>query len=86
MKKKEIRNWEKKKGKVITGSFHKEYQEKYCWEMAREHGDFRSAFNICDDCIVFILKHGTTILSEKEVRSIEKREVSCSFFNTLESS
>jgi hypothetical protein len=82
MEKNELRHWEKKQNKVINGFLNQEYQEKSCWDMAREHGDFRSAFNICDDCIVFILRNGTTILSEKEVRSIEKRKVSCSFFNT----
>jgi len=81
MEKNEIRNWEKKKGKVISGFLNKEYQEKSCWEMASEVGDFRSAFNICEDCIVFILKNGATLLSEKEIFSIGKREVSCKFFN-----
>jgi len=79
---KEIRNRQKKNGKVINGFLNMKYQEKSCWEMARELGDFRSAFNVCEDCIVFILRNGTTILSEKEVRSIEKRKVSCSFLNT----
>jgi len=82
MGKNEIRNWEKKTDKAINIFLNKEYQEKSCWEMAREHGDFRSVFNICEDCIVFMLRNGTTIFSEKELRSIEKRRVSCSFFNT----
>ena len=58
-----------------------EYPEKPCWEMASDVDDFRSAFNICEDCIVFILKNGTTLLSEKEIRSIEKRKVSCKFMH-----
>jgi hypothetical protein len=57
-----------------------EFPEKPCWEMASDVGDFRSAFNICEDCIVFILKNGTIPISEKEFRSIGKREVSCKFF------
>jgi hypothetical protein len=49
--------------------------------MASKSDDFRSAFNICDDCIVFLLNKATTFLSEKEIRSIGNREVSCKFFN-----
>ena len=52
-----------------------------CWEMASKADDFRNAFNICDDCIVFLLNTATTFLSEKEIRSIGNREVSCKFFN-----
>ena len=58
-----------------------EYPEKPCWEMASDVDDFRSAFNICEDCIVFLLKRGTTLLSEKKIFSIGKREVICKFFN-----
>jgi hypothetical protein len=78
----ELRYWEKKKHKGINVFSTKEYPEKTCWEMASELGDFRSAFNICEDCIVFILKNGTTLLSEFEIRSIGNRKVSCKFFNT----
>ena len=76
-----LRYWGIKKCKGVVDFSTKEYSEKPCWEMASEVGDFRSAFNICEDCIVFILKNGTTLLSEKEIRSIEKREVSCKFIN-----
>ena len=55
-----------------------------CWEMASKSDDFRSAFNICDDCIVFLLNTATTFLSEKEIRSIGNREVSCKFYNLRE--
>ena len=68
--------------KRVVGFSTKENPDKPCWEMASEIGDFRSAFNICEDCIVFLLKRGTTsLLSEKEIRSIGNREVSCKFFN-----
>ncbi len=73
------REFDKCKGGV--GFSAKEYLEKPCWEMASEVGDFRSAFRICEDCIVFLLKSGTTLLSENEIFSIGKREVSCKFFN-----
>jgi hypothetical protein len=51
--------------------------EKNCWEIARELDDYRSAFNICQDCIVFMLKNTNTVLSEKEVQTIVERKVSC---------
>ena len=69
-----------KKSKEVVGFSTKEYPEKPCWEMASDVGDFISAFNICEDCIVFILRNGTIPISEKEIRSIGKREVSCKFF------
>lgn len=59
----------------------KENQGKLCWKMATEVGDFRSAFNICEDCIVFLLNNGTLILSELDIHSIRNREVRCKFFN-----
>jgi hypothetical protein len=40
----------------VVGFSTMEYPEKPCWEMASEVGGFRSAFNICEDCIVFVLK------------------------------
>jgi hypothetical protein len=75
-----LREWGIKKSKGPAGCSMQENPEKTCWEMASEVDDFRSAFNICADCIVYILKNGTTLLSEKEIRSIVKREVSCKFF------
>jgi hypothetical protein len=75
-----LRSWEFKECKEVVGFSTTEYPEKHCWEMASEVGDFRCAFNICEDCIVFVLKSGTTLLSEKEIRSIGNREVSCKFF------
>lgn len=51
--------------------------EKNCWEIARDLDDYRSAFNICQDCIVFMVKNGNSILSEKEVRTIVQKKVSC---------
>ena len=73
--------WKFNEPKGIAGFSTKEDPQKPCWEMASEVGDFRSEFNICEDCIVFLLENGTTILSEKEIRSIIHREVSCKFFN-----
>lgn len=75
-----LRSWGIKQCKEVVGFSTKEFQEKPCWEMASEVGDFRSAFNICEDCIVFVLKNGPPLLSEKEILSIGQRKVSCKFF------
>lgn len=73
--------WGFKKCKETVSFSTKEYPEKPCWEIASEVGDFRSAFNICEDCIVFVLKNRTTLLSDMEIHSIGNRKVSCKFFN-----
>lgn len=77
----ELRYWQKMKYQGMNDLLKKENQGKPCWEVARELGDFRSAFNVCKDCIAFVLKNDTTLLSEEEVHSLENRKVFCSFFN-----
>lgn len=76
-----LRKWGIKKFKGVVDFSTEESPGKPCWEMASKVDDFRSAFNICEDCIVIILKNGTTLLSEKQIRSIEKRKVSCKFMH-----
>ncbi len=51
--------------------------EKSCWQIASELDDYRSAFKICQDCIVFMLKNGASALSEQEVHTIMERKVAC---------
>lgn len=51
--------------------------EKSCWQIASELDDYRHAFRICQDCIVYMLKNGTSSLSEKEVQRIMQRKTSC---------
>lgn len=47
-----------------------------CWEIAGEIDDYRRAFNICRDCVVFMLKEQNTTLSKVEMKNImEKRGV-----------
>ncbi|MEE8596207.1 MAG: hypothetical protein V3T09_00165 [bacterium] len=41
-----------------------------CWEIARRFDFFNFASNICKDCIVFILKEETHVLSKKELHNI----------------
>ena len=48
--------------------------EKSCWQVVRELDDYRNAFKICQDCIVFMLKNGKSSLSEQEVHTIMERK------------
>lgn len=69
--------WEIMKCKGTDTCPARQRPERSCWEIARELDDYRSAFNICQDCIVFMLKEGNTVLTEKEVQNIVKRKVAC---------
>ncbi len=69
--------WEIMKCKGTENCPARQHPDKSCWEIARELDDYRSAFNICQDCIVFMLKEGNTSLTEKEVQTIVERKVSC---------
>lgn len=51
--------------------------KKPCWEIASKMGDYRSAFNVCKDCIVYLLKQEDTIFSDKEIQGIMKRKGAC---------
>ncbi|MHB1015418.1 MAG: hypothetical protein ACYC2W_09105 [Desulfurivibrionaceae bacterium] len=48
-----------------------------CWEVAQELDDYRSALNVCKDCIVFISKENIAALSEEEVQKIMERKIEC---------
>jgi len=48
----------------------KNNREKPCWEIAREENDYRHAFNICSDCIVYLLKVEGSILTLKGKKAI----------------
>lgn len=48
-----------------------------CWKVARKLDDYRSALDVCKDCIVFIAKRSSTALSEEEIREIVERKVEC---------
>lgn len=41
-----------------------------CWEIASEFEDFRSAFNICKDCVVYLVKHERQAFTEQELENI----------------
>ena len=69
--------WEIMKCKGSETCPARQQPEKSCWEIAKELDDYRSAFNICQDCIVFMLKNTNPVLSEKEVQTIVEHKVSC---------
>ena len=48
-----------------------------CWEIASEMDDYRKAFNICKDCVVYMLKVENNVLSEQEMQNIMKRKGDC---------
>ena len=48
-----------------------------CWEIVGWLKDFRSAFNICTDCIVYMLHQDVSPFSKKEYQDIlEKKGLS----------
>lgn len=74
------RYWEFEECKKVVGFSTIEFPGKPCWEMASDVEDVRSEFNICEDCIVYLMQNGTSLLSEKEIHSIGDRHVCCKFF------
>ena len=48
-----------------------------CWEIASEMDDYRKAFNICKDCVVYMLKAENTVLSKQEMQTIMKHRSDC---------
>ncbi|MDA8165650.1 MAG: hypothetical protein M0017_11535 [Desulfobacteraceae bacterium] len=49
-------------------------EEKQCWEVASELDDYRSAMNVCKDCIVYITKQANSVLTEAEITVIMERK------------
>ena len=48
-----------------------------CWEIAGEMDDYRKAFNICKDCIVYMLKAENSVLSKQEMKAIMDHKTAC---------
>ncbi|MEJ2031815.1 MAG: hypothetical protein P8Y63_01990 [Deltaproteobacteria bacterium] len=47
---------------------------KQCWEVASELDDYRSAMNVCRDCIVYITKQKDSVLTEAEITVIMEKK------------
>ena len=48
-----------------------------CWDIAGEMDDYRKAFNICKDCIVYMLKADNSVLTKQEVKAIMDHKTEC---------
>jgi hypothetical protein len=48
-----------------------------CWEFVKEIDDYRRIFDICIDCIVYIIKKEKCTLSEVEIKNIMKKKNIC---------
>ena len=48
-----------------------------CWEVVKQLGDYRSEFDICSDCLVYVLKGGSMSLSESELDNITAQRIDC---------
>ena len=48
-----------------------------CWEIASQLDDYRTALNVCSDCIVYLSHHKNSILSAKEIDEILKQKGVC---------
>lgn len=44
--------------------------ETQCWEIAKRINAYNNISNTCKDCVVFILKEKTNLLSKKELHNI----------------
>ena len=44
-----------------------------CWEIAKRIEAYRHVSNTCKDCVVYILKEETSVLSKKELQNIIKQ-------------
>ena len=61
------------------------HPERPCWEIIKELKDHRKVCNICQDCIVYILKSENSVLSEFEILKISETKASCSMDMETES-
>lgn len=44
--------------------------ERPCWEVVGSFDDYRSALNVCGDCLVFVLHQTDSVLSQAEIADI----------------
>jgi hypothetical protein len=53
------------------------HPETPCWEIASRLNDYRTAMDICHDCVVYMLKSDNSDLSRQEIQSIMDQRTSC---------
>lgn len=52
-----------------------------CWEMVKQLADYRAEFDICSDCLVYVVKTGTLHLTEGEVAALAAQRNNCLLAN-----
>jgi len=50
------------------------HPDKNCWELIQEMEDYRAEFNICRDCLVYVVKTGALLLSDQEMHEIAQEK------------
>ena len=55
----------------------RKHHDQACWEIAGEMDDYRKAFNICKDCIVYMLKADNSVLTKQEMKAILDHKTEC---------
>ncbi|MCB2182015.1 MAG: hypothetical protein KQH63_08310 [Desulfobulbaceae bacterium] len=50
---------------------------KPCWEVASEFEDYRTALNVCSDCLVYVSKQENATLSKEEIETILEKKGIC---------
>ncbi len=51
--------------------------DKECWEIVQEMEDFRSSMHVCEDCLVYLSKAKSSVLSEEEIVEILHKKGVC---------
>ena len=49
------------------------HPDKECWEIVGGLEDYRAEFNICSDCLVYVLKTGSLALSPNDMARLARR-------------
>ncbi len=50
---------------------------KECWEIAQEMDDYRTALKICEDCLVYLSKGKSDVLTPEEIEIIMEKKGVC---------
>ena len=48
-----------------------------CWDIARQMDNFKSAMNVCEDCLVYLTQQQNSILSKGDVEEILAQKGVC---------
>lgn len=52
-----------------------------CWDTAQAQNDYRFALNICQDCIVYLLRQNNTAFAKQQMSQILQERKSCCNFD-----